>query len=82
MDCHSPFLNFSYGLQMAGYKGVAPIAEFRALFGKSVILFQKELEKMIRAFRLHVMCGSRLGEFAEKLGLQHFAVISRYVETL
>ena len=30
--------------------------------------------------RTRLVCGSRLGEFAEKLGLQEFAVKSKYVE--
>lgn len=41
-----------------------------------------EDEGFMTRLRTRIVCGSRLGEFAEKLGLQHFAVISRYVEAI
>ena len=42
--------------------------------------YPDEDEGFMTRLRTRIVCGSRLGEFAEKLGLQHFAVISRYVE--
>ena len=44
--------------------------------------YPDEDEGFMTRLRTRIVCGSRLGEFAEKLGLQHFAVISRYVEAI
>src|SRR5207253_10471206 len=42
--------------------------------------FPDEDEGFLTKLRTKLVCGTRLGEFAEKLGLQEFAIISRYVE--
>ena len=42
--------------------------------------FPDEDEGFMTRLRTRLVCGSRLGEFAEKLGLQTHVIISRYVE--
>lgn len=37
-------------------------------------------EGFMTRLRTRIVCGSKLGEFADKLGLAEFAIISRYVE--
>ncbi len=44
--------------------------------------FPDEDEGFMTRLRTRLVCGSRLGEFAEKLGLQTHVIISRYVETV
>ena len=42
--------------------------------------FPEEDEGFLTKLRTKLVCGTRLGEFAEKLGMQEFAIISRYIE--
>lgn len=44
--------------------------------------FPEEDEGFMTRLRTCLICGSKLGQFAEKLGLQNHVMISRYVETV
>ncbi len=44
--------------------------------------FPDEDEGFMTRLRTCLICGSKLGQFAEKLGLQNHVMISRYVETV